>query len=88
MITLTHSYGEKGSIFVKAYAKALFELINIELKISSTENSHDRSMTDTTSTLPCLSCGIRFVYLRPKFSNTFSQLFDTPNDGYLTNDNL
>ena len=39
VITLIHSYGEKGSIFVKAYAKALFEMINIDLKISSTENS-------------------------------------------------
>jgi hypothetical protein len=39
VITLIHSYGEKVSIFVKAYVKALFELINIELKISSTENS-------------------------------------------------
>jgi len=26
VITLIHSYGEKGSIFVKAYAKALFAL--------------------------------------------------------------
>lgn len=39
VITLMHSYGEKGSIFVKAYAKALFELIDIEPKLSSTENS-------------------------------------------------
>ena len=39
VITLIHSYGEKGSIFVNAYAKALFELINVEPKSSSTENS-------------------------------------------------
>ena len=39
VITLIHSYGEKGSIFVKAYAKALFELIDMEPKLSSTENS-------------------------------------------------
>lgn len=39
VITLIHSYGEKGSIFVKAYAKALFEQINMEPKLSSTENS-------------------------------------------------
>jgi hypothetical protein len=39
VITLMHSYGEKGSIFVKAYAKALFELIDMEPKLSSTENS-------------------------------------------------
>ena len=39
VITLIHSYGEKGSIFVKAYAKALFEQINTEPKLSSTENS-------------------------------------------------
>lgn len=39
VITLMHSYGENGSIFVNAYAKALFELINMEPKLSSTENS-------------------------------------------------
>jgi hypothetical protein len=39
VITLIHSFGEKGSIFVKAYAKALFELIDMEPKLSSTENS-------------------------------------------------
>ena len=39
VITLIHSYGEKGSIFVKAYAKALFKLIDMEPKLSSTENS-------------------------------------------------
>jgi hypothetical protein len=39
VITLIHSYGEKGSVFVKAYTKALFELINMEPKLSSTENS-------------------------------------------------
>jgi hypothetical protein len=39
VITLMHSYGEKGSIFVKAYAKALFELIDMEPKLSSAENS-------------------------------------------------
>jgi hypothetical protein len=39
VITLIHSYGEKGSIFVKAYSKALFELIDMEPKLSSTENS-------------------------------------------------
>lgn len=38
-ITLMHSFGGKGSIFVRAYAKALFELINMEPKLSSTENS-------------------------------------------------
>jgi hypothetical protein len=32
----------------QAYAKALFELIDMEPKLSSTENSHYRSMTDTT----------------------------------------
>ena len=31
IITLIHSYGGKGSFFVKSYAKALFELINVEL---------------------------------------------------------
>jgi hypothetical protein len=39
VITLIHSYGKKGSIFVKAYTKALFEQINMEPKLSSTENS-------------------------------------------------
>ena len=39
VITLIHSYGEKGSIFVKAYTKALFELIDMEPKLSSTKNS-------------------------------------------------
>jgi hypothetical protein len=39
VITLIHSYGEKGSIFVEAYSKALFELIDMEPKLSSTENS-------------------------------------------------
>ena len=39
VITLIHSYGEKGSIFVKAYSKALFELIDMEPKLSLTENS-------------------------------------------------
>lgn len=39
VITLIHSFGEKGSIFVKAYAKALFEQIDMEPKLSSTENS-------------------------------------------------
>ncbi len=39
VITLMHSYGEKGSIFVNAYVKILFELINMEPKLSSTENS-------------------------------------------------
>ena len=34
-----HSYGEKGSIFVKAFAQALFELIDVEPKLSSTKNS-------------------------------------------------
>ncbi len=39
VITLIHSYGEKDSIFVEAYTKALFEQINVEPKLSSTENS-------------------------------------------------
>jgi hypothetical protein len=39
VITLMHSYGEKGSIFVKAFAQALFELIDVEPKLSSTKNS-------------------------------------------------
>jgi hypothetical protein len=39
IITLMHSFGVNGSIFVRAYAKALFELINMEPKLSSTENS-------------------------------------------------
>ena len=39
VITLIHSYGEKGSVFVNAYAKALFDLINVEPKLNSTENS-------------------------------------------------
>ncbi len=39
VITLIHSYGEKGSFFVKSYIKDLFEQINIEPKFSSTENS-------------------------------------------------
>jgi hypothetical protein len=39
VITLIHSYGENGSIFVKAYVKSLFELIDMEPKLSSTKNS-------------------------------------------------
>jgi len=39
IITLMHSFGDKGSIFVRAYAKALFELVNMEPKLSFTENS-------------------------------------------------
>jgi hypothetical protein len=39
VITLIHSYGEKGSIFLKAYAKALFEQIDMEPKLITTENS-------------------------------------------------
>jgi hypothetical protein len=39
IITLIHSYGGNGSVFVKAYTKTLFELIDIEPKLSSTENS-------------------------------------------------
>jgi hypothetical protein len=39
IITLIHSFGENGSVFVKAYVKALFALIDIEPKLSSTENS-------------------------------------------------
>ena len=48
VITLIHSYGEKWSIFVEAYTKALFKQINMEPKLSSTENSDDRSMAHTT----------------------------------------
>src|SRR5919201_2344567 len=44
VITLIHSNGEKGSIFVKAYAKALFELIDMEPKLSSTENNIERGL--------------------------------------------
>lgn len=39
VITLIHSYGERGSYFVNAYAKALFEQVNINPRLSSTENS-------------------------------------------------
>jgi len=39
IITLIHSYAGKGSVFVKAYAKSLLELINVEPKLSSTVNS-------------------------------------------------
>src|SRR5215471_1746986 len=39
VINLIHNYGEKGSIFVNAYAKTLFDLINVEPKLSSTQNS-------------------------------------------------
>ncbi len=39
VITLMHSYGEKGSIFLKAYAKSLFEQIDMQPKLISTENS-------------------------------------------------
>ena len=39
VLTFMHIYGEKGSIFIKAYVKALFEQINVEPKLSSTENS-------------------------------------------------
>lgn len=39
VITLMHSYGEKGSIFVEAFAKALFELIDMKPKLTSTKNS-------------------------------------------------
>jgi len=39
VITLIHSYGERGSFFVKSYAKVLFEQIDIEPRLSSTENS-------------------------------------------------
>jgi hypothetical protein len=43
VLTFMHIYGEKGSIFIKAYVKSLFEQINVEPKLSSTENSHNRS---------------------------------------------
>jgi hypothetical protein len=77
VITLIYSYGEKGSIFVKAYAKALFEMINIDLKISSIENSHDRSMTDTI--LPFNVCHLwNTVCLLT--SKAFSQLFEISYD--------
>jgi hypothetical protein len=39
VLTFMHIYGEKGSIFIKAYVKSLFEQINVEPKLSSTENS-------------------------------------------------
>jgi hypothetical protein len=39
IITLIHSYGGKGSFSVKSYAKSLLELINVEPKLSLTENS-------------------------------------------------
>lgn len=39
IITLMHSYGENSSIFVKTFAQALFELIGVEPKLSSTNNS-------------------------------------------------
>ena len=39
IITLMHSYGENGSIFVKTFAQDLFELIDVEPKLSSTNNS-------------------------------------------------
>lgn len=39
IITLIHSLGEKGSVFYVAYAKALFDLIDMEPKLSSTKNS-------------------------------------------------
>jgi hypothetical protein len=39
VITLMHRYGEKGSIFIKAFAQALFELIDMKPKVSSTKNS-------------------------------------------------
>jgi hypothetical protein len=39
VITLMHSYGEKGSIFFEFHAKALFDLIDMKPKLSSTENS-------------------------------------------------
>ena len=45
IITLMHSYGENGSIFVKTFAQALFELIGMEPKLSSINNSHTRNMT-------------------------------------------
>lgn len=39
VITLIHSYGEKGSIFIKAYAASLFNQIGLQPKIDSTEAS-------------------------------------------------
>ena len=39
VITLIHSLGEKFSIFLKAYAKSLFELIAMDPKLTSTEDS-------------------------------------------------
>jgi histone H3/H4 len=39
VITLTHSLGEKFSIFLIAYVKSLFEQIAMEPKLTSTEDS-------------------------------------------------
>jgi hypothetical protein len=39
VITLIHRYGEKISLFVKSYTTPLFELMNIEPRSSSKENS-------------------------------------------------
>jgi hypothetical protein len=39
VITLIHNYGEKGSIFLGSFAKALFEEIDLEPKMISTDNS-------------------------------------------------
>ncbi len=39
VITLIHSYGEKGSVFIKAYAMSLFNQIGLQPRIESTEAS-------------------------------------------------
>jgi len=39
VVTLTHSLGEKFSLFMTAYSKSLFEQINMNPKLTSTEDS-------------------------------------------------
>jgi len=39
VVTLTHSLGEKFSLFMIAYSKSLFEQINMNPKLTSTEDS-------------------------------------------------
>ena len=39
VVTLTHSLGKKFSLFMTAYSKSLFEQINMNPKLTSTEDS-------------------------------------------------
>ena len=85
VITLIHSYSEKGSIFVKAYAKALSLWIDQYWPENKFYRKlcHDGSMTDATSILPFNVCHLwNTVCLIT--SKAFSQLFEISYDWYLT----